>query len=75
MAGNLDMTHRLGGHPMTDTRAILAHIDAAEAAIPTNNSPDVPRGSQARRDWLHVQKLLRQARARLVTMHGKDGTR
>ena len=50
------------------TAAMITHIDAAIAALPHDNSPLVPRGSQARRNYLDVKQLLLRAKAKLVTM-------
>ena len=46
------------------TAAMIAHIDAAIAALPHYNSPLVPRGSQAHRDYLDLQTMLRRALAK-----------
>ena len=46
------------------TAAMITHIDAAIAALPHDNSPLVPRGSQARRDYLDLQTMLRRAPAK-----------
>ena len=46
------------------TAAMLTHIDAAIAALPHDNSPLVPRGSQARRNYLDLQTMLRRALAK-----------